>query len=384
MLRKAKEKIDPLVSEGKERLEVYTTKGKEVYKRYEKFYPVIFFLAGFLYDSLTLNIENTFDHFILLLYTIVAGGMILLIGMLETGQITHEKILRYKKWYPNILQFLLGGLFSAYVVFYFKSAAISKSLIFVCFLLILMVLNEFFHHKMLNITFLCTLYFFSTFAFLTFFLPIITHKLNTATFFSSGIIGFLITSGIVTVIYRQIFKDNPKEIFGKVSPPIIVFGIMSFFYMANWIPPVPLSMKDGGIYHFVKKNPSEGTYTVKYYRDWFLKFWDNSDNVYHWASGDTVFCYASIFAPIDWEATVYYQWRKYDPGQEKWNDRDRLSYAISGGRKGGYRGFTYKRNIDEGEWRVDIETEYGQVLGRIEFDVVASEAADRKEIIATK
>lgn len=154
--------------------------------------------------------------------------------------------------------------------------------------------------------------------------------------------------------------------------------------MANWIPPVPLSMKDGGIYHFVKKNPSEGTYTVKYYRDWFLKFWDNSDNVYHWASGDTVFCYASIFAPIDWEATVYYQWRKYDPGQEKWNDRDRLSYAISGGRKGGYRGFTYKRNIDEGEWRVDIETEYGQVLGRIEFDVVASEAADRKEIIATK
>lgn len=160
MLRKAKEKIDPLVSEGKERLEVYTTKGKEVYKRYEKFYPVIFFLAGFLYDSLTLNIENTFDHFILLLYTIVAGGMILLIGMLETGQITHEKILRYKKWYPNILQFLLGGLFSAYVVFYFKSAAISKSLIFVCFLLILMVLNEFFHHKMLNITFLCTLYFF--------------------------------------------------------------------------------------------------------------------------------------------------------------------------------------------------------------------------------
>ncbi len=343
MLRQAKEKIDPLLQRGREQLDPLVDQGKNCYKRYEKFYPVLFFLSGFIYDSLTLQIENTFDHFALLFYILLAGIMILLIGMIETGQIIDKKILQFKKWYPNFLQFLLGGLFSAYVVFYFKSAAISKSLLFVSLLVILLVLNEFFHQKMVNITFLCTLYFFSTFAFLTFFLPILTHKLDTATFFSSGIIGFLITAAIVTVIYRQIFKDDPRTILKKASPPVVVFGVMSFFYLANWIPPVPLSMKDGGIYHYVKKDHGSKTYTVKYYKDWGLKFWDDSDTIYPWAPGDTVFCYASVFAPIDWQATVFYQWYKYDDTAEKWRRRDRLSYKISGGRKGGYRGYTYKK-----------------------------------------
>ena len=384
MLRRAKEKIDPLVQRGRKSIEPLVDQGKSYYKRYEKFYLVLFFLSGFIYDSLTLQIENTFDHFILLLYILLAGLMILVIGMIETGQITHEHILKFKKWYPNILQFLLGGLFSAYVVFYFKSAAISKSLLFVGFLIILLILNEFFHQKMVNITFLCTLYFFSAFAFLTFFLPILTHKLTTATFFSRGIIGFILTAGMVTAIYRQIFKHNPKAILKKASPPVVVFGLMSFFYLANWIPPVPLSMKDGGIYHYVKKNRSSNAYTVKYYKDWLLKFWDDSDAIYPWAQGDTVFCYASVFAPIDWQATVYYQWYKYDKNAGKWRKRDRLSYRISGGRKGGYRGYTYKKNIEAGDWRVDVETAYGQVLGRIDFEVVESADDKGKELISQK
>ncbi|KAA3619359.1 MAG: DUF2914 domain-containing protein [Calditrichaeota bacterium] len=384
MFQKVRDKISSRLNKGKDSIEPYLGKGKDIYKRYEKFYPVLFFLAGFLYDSLTLSIGNTADHFILLGNIIIAGAMILLIGLIETDQISNEKIVQFKKWYPNILQFLLGGLFSAYVVFYFKSAAISKSLIFVSFLIILLLLNEFFHHKMANITFLCTLYFFATFAFLTFFLPILTHKLDSATFFSSGVIGFVITAGLVTAIYRQIFKNDPKVIFKKASPPVLVFGIMSFFYMANWIPPVPLSMKDGGIYHYVKKESVNNAYTVKYYRDWYFKFWDDSDNIYPWVNGDTVYCYASVFAPIDWEATVFYQWYKYENSAEKWQKRDRLSYKISGGRKGGYRGYTYKKNIERGEWRVDIETELGQVLGRIEFEIIENGGKKGREFSMKK
>lgn len=373
MLQQTLERVEPLVS-----------KGKEVYKRYEKFYPVLFFLAGFIYDSLTLSIENTLDHFILLVYILLAGGFILLIGMIETDQIKHEKILKYKEWYPNGLQFLLGGLFSAYVVFYFKSAAISKSLIFVAFLVLLLLLNEFFHHTMLNITFLCTLYFFSTFAFLTFFLPIITHELSSATFFSSGIIGFLITSGIVTAIYRKIFKEDPKAIFKKASPSVVVFSIMSFFYLANWIPPVPLAMKDIDIYHHVNKESDGKTYTVRYYRDWMFKFWDDNDTHFAYASGDTVFCYAAVFAPIDWDAEVVHQWSKWSETEDDWIKRDRMSYHISGGREGGYRGYTYKRNIEPGEWRVDIETPLGQVLGRVDFEVVNLEGEHGKELTIIK
>ncbi len=349
----------------------------DFYKQYERFFPVLFFLLGFSWDSMTLNIENTADHFVLLGYIILAGVLITLIGFIETGQISNERILRHKEWYPNILQFLLGGLFSAYVIFYFKSAAMSKSLIFVALLMILLVLNEFLHHRLTNITLLCSLYFFSTFAFLTFFLPIITRKMTSAMFFSSGAIGFLITSAIVTLIYKNIFRQEPGRIFGIASPILIVFGVMSFFYLSNWIPPVPLAMKYGGIFHHVHKNKADNTYDLRYYRRYPFQFWVDNDNTYRWAPGDTVFCFASIYAPIEWQERIYYRWQFYDEKQEKYITSDRLGYQISGGRKEGYRGYTYKRNLQPGEWRVDIETSLGQILGRIDFEIIPYEGGDK-------
>lgn len=46
---------------------------------------------------------------------------------------------------------------------------------------------------------------------------------------------------------------------------------------------------------------------------------------------------------------------------------DKLDYEVTGGRGGGYRGYTYKLNVS-GKWRVDEETEEGLLLGRIKFD----------------
>ncbi|MDQ7052352.1 MAG: hypothetical protein Q9P14_05475 [candidate division KSB1 bacterium] len=155
----------------------------QFYRRYERFFPILFFLGGFAYDSLTLTrIDQLSDNLILLAYVVLAGGLILLIGLIDTGQIASQRILQYAKWYPNALQFLLGGLFSAYVIFYFKSAALSKSLMFVGILVGMLIINEFLHHRLLNITLLCTLYFFVVFAFLTFFIPVVTHKISRAQF----------------------------------------------------------------------------------------------------------------------------------------------------------------------------------------------------------
>ena len=36
----------------------------------------------------------------------------------------------------------------------------------------------------------------------------------------------------------------------------------------------------------------------------------------------------------------------------------------------GYRGYTFKRNIHEGQWRVDVITDEGQIIGIVRFDVV--------------
>ena len=41
-----------------------------------------------------------------------------------------------------------------------------------------------------------------------------------------------------------------------------------------------------------------------------------------------------------------------------------------GGRDGGYRGYSVKRDPTAGHWRVNVVTEFGQVIGRVSFEVV--------------
>ena len=43
-----------------------------------------------------------------------------------------------------------------------------------------------------------------------------------------------------------------------------------------------------------------------------------------------------------------------------------------GGRDGGYRGYSVKGNPQAGDWRVDIETIDGRLVGRIRFTVIAA------------
>lgn len=337
--------------------------------RYERYFPISFFLLGFIYDSLTLTrIDRMFDNIVLLFYIVLAGILITVIGRLQTGQLRNKLILKYAKWYPNILQFLFGGLFSAYVIFYFKSAAVDKSLIFVVLLAGLFLANEFMHEKLENLILLCTMYFFACFAFFTFFIPVVTKSLDAAVFLTSGTIGFVLTALLITAIYFNIYRKSPKKFFLPVSPSLGVFGIMALLYLTNAIPPVPLSMKDAGIYHHVHKQGE--SYQVKHFRPSAFHFWVDSDEYFRYSGGDTVFCFASVFAPFALKTRVYHHWQYKDPRRGEYRTTDRLSYAISGGRDGGYRGYTYKRNVRPGEWRVDIETENGQVLGRIHFLVV--------------
>ena len=46
-----------------------------------------------------------------------------------------------------------------------------------------------------------------------------------------------------------------------------------------------------------------------------------------------------------------------------------IPIAIAGGRDKGYRGYTFKQRVMPGEWRVDVETAEGRVIGRVSFRV---------------
>ena len=53
-----------------------------------------------------------------------------------------------------------------------------------------------------------------------------------------------------------------------------------------------------------------------------------------------------------------------------WRVTDRMGFEVAGGRDGGFRWYSRKRTIAPGQWRVDVVTDRGQTLGRIDFTVL--------------
>jgi acyl dehydratase len=86
-----------------------------------------------------------------------------------------------------------------------------------------------------------------------------------------------------------------------------------------------------------------------------------------------VHCFAAIYAPTEFETRIAHRWQRYVPSREAWVNTDRIAYRVVGGRRTGYRGVTFKRHVQPGQWRVSVETAAGRPIGRIRFEVVAAD-----------
>jgi DUF2914 family protein len=149
------------------------------------------------------------------------------------------------------------------------------------------------------------------------------------------------------------------------------------FYFLNWIPPVPLSMKFGGMYHQVTKFGA--VYQLTLEKPPWYRFWRRSDEVFR--AADAAYCFTAVFAPVDLQTQIYHHWQ-YRPsvGQAGFATTDLIRLTILGGREEGYRSYTTKRRLLPGRWRVDVETADGRIIGRVAFRV--EEGQDRREFEA--
>jgi hypothetical protein len=350
------------------------------YQRYEKYAPLAAFIVGFLYDSLTLTrIDRLSDNLILLGYALAAGALIAIIGRIEQGRMKDSWFTRHPDLITSATHFFLGGLLSSYVVFYFKSAAVGKSLIFVGLLVGLMLANEFFSHRLRNLKLLCAIYFFCDFAFLTFFLPVVTRVMNDAMFIASGLLSFILTGAVLALIYPGRFQHHRREILSMARLPVIIFVALVSLYFLNWMPPVPLALKEGGIYRSVKRVGDK--YEVQYREPSWWQFWRSDEREFAYTPGDAVYCFAAVFAPTALNERIVHEWQQQNADGD-WVARDRLGYSIVGGRDGGYRGYTLKRKIAPGQWRVEVQTVGGRLLGRIPFEIIVVQQSPQQIKVA--
>lgn len=342
------------------------------------FMPAVFFLSGVTYDSLTLTrIDRLQDNLLLLLYLLLLGVLIVLIGRLGIEPAPDRAhlaalspvarwVLKSRPYYPMASQFLLGGLFSAYAIFYSRSATLTSTAIFFALLVALLVGNEFLRDRLSNLRLLVTLYAVVCFAFFTFFLPVMTGYMNAAVFLLGAVLSAAVTFRVAHLIYRNNPDRSKREAVGVTAPACAVIGLLVGFYFLNWIPPVPLSLKFGGIYHEVKK--VDDRFELSFDKKWY-EVWKRSDTTF--PADEPIYCFTAVFAPVDLKTTIYHHWF-YRPNPDKpFIPADKIPIKISGGREGGYRAYTFKQRLDPGDWRVDVETEDGRIIGRISVTVVA-------------
>ena len=193
--------------------------------------------------------------------------------------------------------------------------------------------------------------------------------MSRKTFLIGGGISVVFTM-IILLVAGLIAKNRAKKTLRKTVGIVFgLYGLLNLFYFMNWIPPVPMALRYSGIYHHLSRRGYQ--YELQYEKpdDW--EFWRKSNKVYKWMPGDTVYCFAAIFAPTEINKTIHYQWELYDPLKKEWWMTDDQAYELQGGREGGYRGYSRKTVIAPGDWRIGITTEEGILLGSLDFKVVA-------------
>jgi hypothetical protein len=351
--------------------------------------PAFFFFVGVTYDSLTLTrIDRLLDNLILLLYLAILGVLVILTGRFQFGLIPSTS--DHTSWNPlslinraqphlaKGLQFLLGGLFSAYAIFYSQSASFSTTAIFLGVIVAFLIGNEFLQTRYSSLKMLVSLFALVTLSFFTFFLPVLTGWMNDVVF----VAGVFITGIIVWKIVRLTLQGLPDASFRTaftISFPAYGLVILcTVLYFLNWIPPIPLSLKFGGIYHQIEKNHDE--YVLTYEKGPWYDIWkESNDRV---GIDAPVYCFSSVFAPITLHTTIYHhwQWRPFDDSAS-FKTTDRIPITIAGGREAGYRMYTTKHRVQTGEWRVNVETEDGRILGRMVF--VAEDNLSPERVMTT-
>ncbi len=340
---------------------------KNFFEKYENHLTSGALILGFIIDNLTLKrIDLPFENTILFSYLIISGVGILILNYSERRK-NSGFWLKINRFAPIIIQFVFGNLFSAFFVFYSRSANFLTSLPFLIMLVALLIGNEVLKKHYSKVSFQISIYFITLFSFLIFFVPVVIKQMGWWVFLLSGIVSLLIISLFVHLNF-VFTKERTLELKNKIRKNItIIFITINVLYFLNFIPPIPLSMKDMGPYNSVVRVGDDYRMEKKDVRkiaDYlFLReavLMNRNSNLYF---------YSAVFAPTKLNTKVFHVWYYFDDAKNRWIEKSTIGFPIVGGRGTGYRGYSEKMIDAEGNWRVDVETQSGQIIGRERFRV---------------
>jgi len=327
------------------------------------------FIGGFVVDNITLNrVDQLFDNLILASYVLIAGISLALLYAGAADKLPESMRRFVLRWMPLAVQFSFGGLLSGMLVFYSRSGSWTSSWPFLLIIIAVIIGNETIKDRSQRLIFNLVVFFIGIFSYLVLVIPVISKQMGPDIFFLSGLVSLFVIYWYVRflrMIIPNFIEVHLRNIIFAIG---MVYAVFNFLYFGNIIPPIPLSLKEVGIYRMVERQ-EDNSYALTYEPGAWYMFWRDSEATYKHQAGDRVYCFASVFAPTAFSLDIYHRWEHYDEETKDWIEHGRIAYRIDGGRDGGFRGFTYIEKVSEGKWRCSVETGRGQVLGRDTFTI---------------
>jgi hypothetical protein len=324
-------------------------------------------VGGFIFDILTLRRADTlWENFWIVLHLLIVATMILLLSRREGG--TREDS-RLDFWLVNLMQFSFGGLLSAFLILYFRSATLSVSWPFLLILALAFAANERLKQFHERLVFQIAFFYLSLFSFAIFFVPVLAGSISSFAFILSGIVSLVLIRYFLKIL-RRVSAEKYFESKSAIRKAVaVIFVLINVLYFLNIIPPIPLSLKDGGVYHSLVRD-ANGNYILEREKKGFFDYF-RIHEVVHVTEGKPLFAYTSVFSPARFNIDIIHEWETLTPGGE-WESIARIPLSISGGRDTGFRTYSIS-SVTPGKWRVSVLTLEGRVLGRINFQALKAE-----------
>lgn len=336
------------------------------YKKYKRYFSAAALTSGFMFDVYFFRrVDLPFENIAIILHFVV-GFLAIVLLHAATIRLSHEKYHERATYIlPLVIQLAIGGLFGKFFIFFYLSGSILVSWQILFVLLFLTVANESARTRYTQLNFNLAIFYGALLVYLAMVIPVVTNNISATTFILSGLISIAVIFSIIHAL-RYFSNDGNKSEDRKLTIIIIAtYIIFNTLYFFNVLPPIPLSLKDAGLYHqIIRIRP--GVYqAIEEKKDFLLPF---NTEVFHRFNYEPVYIFTAIFAPADFNLTISHIWQKKG-SDGRWITEQRIPIEIRGGRDDGYRGYSLRSNIELGDWRVNVETDRGQLLGRINFIV---------------
>lgn len=339
--------------------------------KYERHLSAVAMVGGFIIDQLFFGrIDLARTEAVFLAYVAICVVAIAWLHRIEERAEAGKPRPRWRPVLPFATQFALGGFWSGFVFFYGRAGVIAASWPYLALLIFILIFNEVLKKYHDRLVFTNVLFFFALFSYAIFAVPLATGTIGVGDFILSGAVAlgfFALFELLLYYLGRRRYRSGARAI---AAGSLAIYALINLFYFTGVLPPLPLSLKSGGIYHSVVHQAPSYTALAEPER-WEVQL-GLAEPVLHLPLGTPLYAFSAVFAPVALATTITHRWEWYDPERGAWVTEAAVAYPIEGGRDGGYLGYSAKSIGQAGKWRVRIETIDGRVIGELDFIAAAA------------